>query len=95
MSEAAVGIPNHGNQGIIESLDQWSQSDYLWGSSTFRNRNDDVVLLYHSQITMDGISGMHKECRLTGTIERGNDFLGDDGAFAYSCKYGTTLIGKQ
>ena len=87
LRQKRVGVAYDGDEGIAEVFDQWDENLDFGGVATLGEADDHVAGLYHAEVAVDGVGGMHEECGGAGAVEGGDDFRGDVRALANTGNY--------
>jgi len=74
-------------QGVSEIFDQGDEHFDFRALPTFGNDHDHIIMLDHTQVTMNGVCSMHEYGRGSGTVQGCNNFLSYDGAFPNPTDY--------
>ena len=82
LRQKTAGITHHADQGIPEVPDQGYQHFDLGAFAAFTDDQHHIVLLYHAQIAVNGVGGMHKKGGGAGRVQCRHDLLSNDRTFA-------------
>ncbi len=87
LGEEGVGVADDGDEWVAEVFDEGYEYLDFWGVAALGEADDDIAGLYHAEVAVDGVGGVHEEGRGAGAVEGGDDFGGDVGTFANTGNY--------
>lgn len=91
LGQKRIQITRHPDQFVIASFDQRDQHLNFGGTATFGDTDDYVVFLNSSQVSVNGIPGVHKDCGGSRGVQGSGYFGSDNGTFAYSGNHNPPL----
>ena len=84
-----VGVADDGDEFVAEVLDQWDKHLYFGGVATLGDADDHIAGLYHAEVAVDSVGGVHEEGRRARAVEGGDNLCCDVCAFADAGYYHT------